>query len=264
VDETVIQRVKLSDIDPSDVRNHKNHDNIYLGGLTMTQLINEPLPSDILKRFKNDCLKFLVELCVQIRKRFPLNEDSVIAKLNVLDPTIASNVSLSPSSLTGISSYFPNLVPPAEVNELDDQWRSYRLTAKELPISSGNIPQYWYDLRSIKDGIGNSKFGLLSDFMTNLSCLPHSSACVERIFSQVNNIKTRKTNSLKAQTVADRILAKQSITKNNSDCTNWEPIKALISDVKNGTTSARYMERMKENTLTITLGTGEEEEMHLD
>ena len=100
--------------------------------------------------------------------------------------------------------------------------------------------------------------------MTNLSCLPHSSACVERIFSQVNNIKTRKTNSLKAQTVADRILAKQSITKNNSDCTNWEPSKALVSDVEKGITSAKYIKRMKETNITMNLEAEEEQDQHLD
>ena len=61
---------------------------------------------------------------------------------------------------------------------------------------------------------------------------------MERIFSQVNNMKTRNTNSLKSQTVAARILAKQAITKNNSDCTSWEPSKALIKELQSGTTSA--------------------------
>ena len=68
---------------------------------------------------------------------------------------------------------------------------------------------------------------------------------------QVNNIKTRKTNSLKIQAVADRILAKQSITKNNSDSTDWEPSKALISDVEKGITKAKYIKDMKENCIPM-------------
>ena len=68
--------------------------------------------------------------------------------------------------------------------------------------------------------------------MVILTCSLHSSACVERIFSQVNNIKKKKTNSLKAKTTADRILAKQSVRKYNSDCTKWEPSKALVQKWK--------------------------------
>ena len=89
------------------------------------------------------------------------------------------------------------------------------------------------------------------------------SSDVERIFSQVNNIKTKKTNSLKAKTVADRILAKQSIMKNNSDCTNWEPSKALISDVEKGVTSSKYIKRMKENNVTVNLEAAEEQDDEL-
>ena len=40
-------------------------------------------------RFRNDCLKFLIELCKQIKQRFLFNDDNIIAKLKVLDPNIA-------------------------------------------------------------------------------------------------------------------------------------------------------------------------------
>ena len=121
-----------------------------------------------------------------------------------------------------------------------------------------NIPEYWYQLRNIRDGLDNPKFDLLSNFMTTLTVLPHSSACVERIFSQVNCVKTRITNSLKAETVRDRILAKQYITRSNSDCTSWEPAKALIKDLEDGSVSRRYLARLakqKENNESITFET---------
>ena len=47
---------------------------------------------------------------------------------------------------------------------------------------------FWCELRSVKDGHGQAKFGQLSKFMCSLLALPHSSACVERVFSQVNLI----------------------------------------------------------------------------
>jgi hypothetical protein len=65
--------------------------------------------------------------------------------------------------------------------------------------------------------------------MTTLTVLPHSSACVERIFSQINCVKTKITNSLKVETVKDRLLAKQSITRNNATCTSWQPQNPLVN-----------------------------------
>ena len=78
-----------------------------------------------------------------------------------------------------------------------------------------------------------------------MTSLPHSSACVERIFSQVNTVKTKKTNKLKANTTRDRILAKHHLTKGNSSCLTWQPSKAFLKDFENGGARKRYSERLE-------------------
>ena len=210
IKEDVLNSHKISEIDPSMKENHKSISDLYLGGKAMAQLIKGPIRDEALvTRFKTNCLKLLVELSVQIKKRFNFNENGVIAKLNVLDPKIAQGPS-PPDSLIPLAVYFPSVIAEDQLNNLDDQWRSFRNLRDPtlVPMINDNIPEYWYQLRNIKDGLNNPKFDLLSNFMTTLTALPHSSACVERIFSQVNCVKTRITNSLKAETVRDRILAK--------------------------------------------------------
>ena len=130
-----------------------------------------------------------------------MNKNSLVAQLKVFDPKFALNSRISPSSSSHLVSRFPNLIKPEEVNELDDWWRRYRLTDKEflLQVSTERIPQYWYDWSAIKSGLENPKSSLLSKSMVNLTCSLHSSACLEQIFSQVNNTKSKKTNSLKAK-----------------------------------------------------------------
>ena len=113
------------------------------------------------------------------------------------------------------------------------------------PAAGDCISQYWCRLRNIKDGLQNLKYGILSDFMTHLTVLPHFSAAVVRIFSSMNCTKTRQTNSLKAETVKSRILAKQAITRGNNICTTWTPSKKLLSNLETGTISQRYLKRMK-------------------
>ena len=63
-----------------------------------------------------------------------------------------------------------------------------------------------------------------------MTVLPHSSAAVERIFSQINRMKTKSTSSLKSETVKNRLHAKQSITRKNQTCCCWKPNQKLIRD----------------------------------
>ena len=72
-----------------------------------------------------------------------------------------------------------------------------------------------------------------------MTVLPHFSANVQRMFSQ----KTKSTNTLKAETVENKLFAKQSITKNNPTCCSWELNQKLINDVKDGTIRKRYQEK---------------------
>ena len=99
--------------------------------------------------------------------------------------------------------------------------------------------------------------------MTSLTILPHSSACVERIFSKVNCVKTKITNALKTETVKDRLLAKQSITRNEAACATWQPMKTLIRDLESGTIHKRYENRLKElkeNREAVHLSAGNEDD----
>lgn len=211
--EDVLQNVKLDGIDLNNEKNHKKLSDIYLGGKATAYLINSPFNEDVGRRFRCACLKFLVELCNQFRKRFSFSDDSVISKLNALDPNL--DIKFSPPSIIPLAINFPSFVPEKVLNELDDEWRSYKINRDTFRINSDNIPCYWNQLGKIKDGLGNSKYELLSSFMVNLTVLPHSSATVERVFSLMNCVKTRQTNSLKAGTVRDRILAKQAIQRDN-------------------------------------------------
>ena len=162
----------------------------------------------------------------------------------MLDPKITSDPCQSPLTVSNLAMHFPFLVPETQLNNLDDQWRCFQLSASELTILTENIPKYWNQINEIKDGLNNSKCNLLSYFMTNLCVLPHSSVSVEKIFSMVNCWKTKVTNKLKAETVKDRILAKHNMARNNGSCCTWEPPLALTQDLENGTMYKRYQNRI--------------------
>ena len=244
--EEVFTQMDLSNIDPKDKKIHKPIENIYLGGRTMSLLEEEPIVDEENNiAFRNDCLKFLIELCVQIKQRFPFSDDNIIAKLKVLDPNIAHSKN-SLMSISSLETQFKTLIPENKLNDLDDEYRSFQITKDQHHFNQNlKIPEFWYKLREIKNGLGQPKYINLSDFMANMTLLPQSSACVERIFSQVNTVKTKKTNKLKANTTRDRILAKQHVTKGNSSWLTWQPSKALLKDFENDGARKRYSERLE-------------------
>ena len=243
IKDEVFTQMDLSNIDPKDKKIYKPIENIYLGRRTISLLEEEPIVDQENNiAFRNDCLKFLIELCVQIKQRFPFSDDNILAKLKVLDPNIAH----SKNSLMSISSLATQFKTLILENKLNDEYRSFQITKYQHHFDQNlKIPEFWYKLREIKNGLGQPKYLNLSDLMTNMTSLPHSSACVERIFSQVNTVKTKKTNKLKANTTRDRILAKQHVTKGNSSCFNRQPSKALLKDFENGGARKRYFERLE-------------------
>lgn len=180
-------------------------------------MIKEPLGEneDI---FRRDCHKFLVVLCAQMKLRFTFEEDSVLAMLKSLDPQEALSPHRNMRSLVKLALHFPTLVKEEDLDKLDDQWRDLMYFKTSLVSISDSPTKFWLELGDVKDGNNQPKFNILSTFMCSLLALPHSSACVERIFSQLNRIKTKDTNRLLVSSVANRLLAKQAIARQEGSC----------------------------------------------
>ena len=72
IKEEVIMYDVLCNIDPCDRKLFNSLEDLFLGGRTMSLLEQEPLVNDVLVRFKNDCLKFLVTYVYKLNKDSPL------------------------------------------------------------------------------------------------------------------------------------------------------------------------------------------------
>ena len=121
------------------------------------------------------------------------------------------------SSLVKLALKFPRLIPENDLDKLEDEWRALLYSRDQLSPLAGKTPvAFWSELQQVTDGTGEPKFPVLCQLMCALLTLPHSSACVERVFSQVNMVKTKVTNRLNASTVANRLLARQQCVGINS------------------------------------------------
>ena len=216
---TYIRSSNLSDVDPEAQSSMLQLSEIYLGAAVAQELIkpailnNRPLVENFLSR----CRDFYVTAAKEVKKRFPIS-NFTIQQLQVIDPACSHREF---PSLVPLAQKFPNLVPQGNVQQLDNEWR--RMAFIELPFTHDGmaVDEYWGKMATITDGAEQQQFASLSAFMKGLLALPHANADTERIFSQINLIKSKTRNKLKTQTVSALLATKEGIV----DCTKFSPNK---------------------------------------
>jgi len=67
-------------------------------------------------------------------------------------------------------------------------------------LNNCNVIEFWKVNLSTVRGDGYLQYPLLSKFVSLCFILPHSSACVERVFSQINLNKTKSRNRFSTET----------------------------------------------------------------
>ena len=244
-----LSTVPLHSINPEAAAICKPLKDIDLGGRCEGHLLEEPLREGEVK-LRSDAQAFLQQLCSQIKRRFDMDSNGTVAQLSVLDPVIALlpvEDRARPRSLVPLMVRFKHLVPEDKRDDLNDEWRELPVvlaTAKIESKSPLTPPVFWAEVAGLSNAAGEARFPLLTSFTHDLMSLPHSTAAVERIFSQVNRVKTGQTNRLKVDTTKGRIMAKQAARSNGgAGCTQFEPSRAAVADAVAGGPYRRYRER---------------------
>lgn len=186
-------------------------DDVHVGPKVAISLTQNFLNADQISSFCTNCLNFYVTCAFEKYKRFPFNSKEITALkyLSFLDP---KNLKKIPS-LGNISLHFPKFF--TDINALDIEWRMLK-ASYGLDITL-NVFEFWKTHLILTKGDDSLLYPELATLVTNIFCLPHSSAAVERIFSQVNLNKTKQHNRLGNMTLNGILYSKQYIAKNNKD-----------------------------------------------
>lgn len=204
--DSYLKSTSLSSVRVRDPVNFVPLEEIYLGGrVTLSLQADHGINQQELHNFRLRCLDFYIEGAAQIQKRFSLS-DPTLQCLSAMDPSSVTTKSVP--SIAPLASFFPRLVPSNNINELDREWRQLRNLELDAELNV-DMCQFWHKVRSMKKGDDTPMFPLLGNFMKSLQCLPHSSAAVERVFSQVNLMKTKMRNQLNTSTLIGMLHAKE-------------------------------------------------------
>lgn len=224
-----LEKTATEDIQFRNPNNFVQIENIYLGAHVMAAISNKTtgLDEGRLEEFRKRCLDFYVESCRQIYNRFRFR-DSAQVTLKLLSMISPEEVlSKKHISIAPLAAKFSNLIGENELNRLDSEWRQLRNFSFTTEFKDLDIRTFWLKCAKLKFGDNTPMFETLCNFVFNLFSLPHSSAAVERIFSQINLNKTKIRNRLNTESL-NGIMMSKNILK-NSNCYNLKVDKELLA-----------------------------------
>lgn len=225
IKEDILNKGHVYDIDFVNPRNFLELDNMYFGAFIHASSCS----ANILNIVKKQLLKFYIESIKQILKRFPL-KNSIFSKLEFIDSNVVMGRKIN--SIADVAVHFPNLVGGCNIQDIDNEWRMLRnLNFNDFDITvNDDVQEFWLKISKIKLGNDQPKFFNLINFVFNILCLPHSSANVERCFSQINLNKTASRNRLKSNTL-EGILLTKSLVSHSGKCYDFKIIPELIKNM---------------------------------
>lgn len=220
-----VKNTSLSKIDPFNVEKRLLPEQMYFGVKVMTFLSTPEIRNNLALNidFKIVCAKFLAVGCSEIKKRFDF-DNQILKDLTNLNPSkaVLRKTRETMPSLLPLMKTVPRIVSPKQYQSIDDEWRTLPLF--ELPSDiniKDNVHVFWAKLGRVNEGDQGLTFKHLSKFCLYVISLPHSNAECERIFSKVNQIKTKSRNKMITETMNGLILAKQRV----KNCVQYEPSK---------------------------------------
>lgn len=218
---SIIDKIDLSKISPTNSDYYLKIEDIYMGAKVQLFLDNYSICQNELKKVRINVLNFYVELCNQIRTRFDFN-DLRLKFLTNFQPKVA--LSGNVPSIAQAVELFEILVTDVEV--LNTEWRQLQDIEFLKQFENASFDEFWLEVFKMKNELNDEMFPNLNKLVKGLMCLPHTSASVERIFSQLNLIKTDIRNRLDIKTCNSIILSKQLM--NDKSCYTWEPSSTLL------------------------------------
>lgn len=218
-----LNSTQLSQIQYRNPNNFLSTENIYLGGKCTAVLSNSSFSKRHINNFVTNCLNFYVECCHQLYKRFPLNSVHMkcLELMSFLDPKNAKSI----RSISSIAYHFEEKLK-IDLNALDIEWRQL-CNHNNLNFELDPL-EFWKHINTLKNCDRSEVYPLINKLVAYLFTLPHSSACVERLFSSINLNKTKTRNQLSTKTLTGLLNSKSCLINNEKSCYNFDvPYKMI-------------------------------------
>ena len=142
---------------------------------------------------KNRCVRFLLTLIDELENRLPENA-KILIMMNRL--SISECLKTNKQPIIELAKLF---FEDAEfLTKIETQWANLNLV---MWIENENTINFWVEVFNYSDSTSENPYNELCELAFTVSVLPHSNAEVERLFSNMNIVKSKLRNRLLIKTV---------------------------------------------------------------
>ncbi|KAI8115040.1 hypothetical protein CVS40_12684 [Lucilia cuprina] len=166
------------------------------------------------REIRRNCVKFVVDLINQLKQRLPGN----IKILQNIEYFSVDNV---------LKSSKEDILPILNLFHVDDEI-SLKIQKQYSNIhyikwkNTNNTISFWTEVYKYRDAGGNKKFNEISEFVLKLLSLPWSNAEVERVFSQINLVKTYLRNKMHLSIVTSILSIRFGLKRIDKCCFEYD------------------------------------------
>lgn len=169
------------------------------------------------------CISFLVALVKQLQQRLPENKN-ILQKTENLSP---SNVLKQiKENITDLCECFG--VHNEEIEKIETQWRKINLVSWKHTSSAID---FWTEVKEFKDAANCYIFKELANFSLTVLCLPWSNAAVERIFSQMNIVKSKSRNKMGTTLLTSLLQIRFGLKLSDKCCKNFSLPDSTVKQI---------------------------------
>ena len=203
-------------------RNHLPLQAVDMGVKFNIEVAQSQLDPGIVTTIKKQGRLFLMKLLKELQKRLPSN----VHLLRSMD-------ALSPETVLGIRkprlhelSFLPKF--NGDIGKLDEQWQ--RLGTVSWPADVViDVEKFWMEVHDHTDASGENDFIDVGKFALSMLAIPVSNASVERVFSQMNLVKSKIRNRMQQSTLENILHVRAFMQRNSACCHEFTPTQEMLS-----------------------------------
>lgn len=195
----------------------------YLGYEFERLCLASKLPEEGERNLRERCIACVTSLCSELRNRLPDNV-KILKKISLF--AVDQCLRVVKDSVTEIAEVLG--CDPGQIERIDSQWRN--LTIVKWQETSSTVT-FWIEVCSYKDACGINPYLDLCELAISVLSLPHSNAEVERLFSQMNIIKSKLRNRLNIRSVNAILAVRSGLRRLGKTCNTYDLPKETIKKI---------------------------------
>lgn len=130
-----------------------------------------------------------------------------------------------------------------DIEKIENQWRNITIVKWSETEST---EKFWFEVHRYTDASGVNPFQEVTELAVSILSLPHSNVEVERLFSQLNIVKSKLRNRLNTESVNALLAVRSGLKRVEKCCSSYNLPKSVVNLIG---TMAAYQSQHQETSL---------------